>query len=188
MKELIYIGAELDKLFALHRWKYCIIGGVALQRWGQSRLTLNLDLILLTGLKNEKTYIDELLRHYEGRVINPKEFALEHRVLLLKTTNGIGIDIALGGFPYEETVIGRASRFEFIAGIFLLTCSAEDLIILKAFADRGQDWIDVEGILIRQQNRLDWDYIYQQLPPLCELKETPEIVERLTQLREKTSK
>jgi hypothetical protein len=32
----------------------------------------------------------------------------------------------------------------------LHTCSAEDLIVLRAFADRSKDWVDIEGVIIRQ--------------------------------------
>jgi len=63
------------------------------------------------------------------------------------------IDIALAGLPFEKSAIHRAFLGEFEEGIKLRTCSAEDLIIFKAFADRPRDWIDVEGILIWQSNR-----------------------------------
>ena len=53
----------------------------------------------------------------------------------------------------------------FLPGVSLLTCSAEDLIVLKAFADRDQDWLDIEGILFRQKGLLDWDYILTELTP-----------------------
>lgn len=93
------------------------------------------------------------------------------------------IDLALGGLPYEEGVVDRASDFQFIPGITLRTCSAEDLIILKAFADRTRDWADIEGILLRRGSELDWKFIYTQLQPLCELKESPEILQRLRGLQ-----
>ena len=64
----------------------------------------------------------------------------------------------------------------------LLTCSAEDLVILKAFADRPRDWADIETIIARQQAQLDWHYIFEQLEPLCQLKRNPEIVARLRRL------
>jgi hypothetical protein len=104
-------------------------------------------------------------------------------VLLVEAASGVGIDIALGGMPFEEAAVGRATRYEFAAGISLRTASAEDLIVMKAFAARPKDWIDVEGILIRQGNRLDWNLILSELEPLVELKGEPEILERLAQLR-----
>jgi len=57
--------------------------------------------------------------------------------------------------------------------------------VLKAFAGRGQDWVDVERTIVRQTGRLDWDYIYEQLRPLAELKEAPEIVDQLKERRAK---
>jgi len=57
--------------------------------------------------------------------------------------------------------------------------------VLKAFAGRGQDWVDVERTIVRQTGRLDWDYIYEQLRPLAELKQAPEIVDQLKERRAK---
>ena len=62
------------------------------------------------------------------------------------------------------------------------TCSAEDLIVLKAFASRPQDWLDVEKVIIRQGTRLDRSLIVEELKPLVELKEEPEILEQVERL------
>ena len=50
---------------------------------------------------------------------------------------------------------------------------------MKAFAGRGQDWVDLERFIIRQTGKLDWNYIRQQLGPLATLKESPEILDEL---------
>ncbi len=65
----------------------------------------------------------------------------------------------------------------------LRTCSAEDLVVMKAFAARAKDWLDVEGIIVRQTGKLDWPYICGQLQPLAELKEAPEIMDELARRR-----
>lgn len=187
MKSLFLVAAELDKFLKDRGWQYCFIGGVANQRWGQPRMTVDVDLTLLTGFGNEESFVDQLLSRYQGRTPKAKEFALLHRVLLLRSPEGIGIDISLGGIAFEEEMVARASRFEFLPGIALPTCSAEDLVVLKAFADRGQDWLDVEGVLLRQKGRLDWDYLLPQLTPLAELKDAPHILARLQALREETA-
>lgn len=49
---------------------------------------------------------------------------------------------------------------------------------MKAFAARGKDRLDIEGVLIRQAGRLDWAYVESQLQPLVELMEEREILER----------
>lgn len=157
--------------------------GLALQRWGEPRETIDVDLTLLTGFGGEDPYVAELLRHFEPRVPNAAEFALTHRVLLVRAASGVGIDIALGGLPFEEQVVARSSLFTFPPDTPLRICSAECLIVLKAFAARPKDWLDVEGIIIRQTGRLDWTYIRRQLLPLVELKETPGIMGELEQRR-----
>ena len=159
------------------------MGGLAVLRWGEPRLTQDVDVTLLTGFGDEERYIDVLLAHYQGRRPDAKAFALKYRVLLLRTSRSIGIDIALAALPFEETCIQRATFFEFLPEVSLLTCSAEDLIVMKAFADRDIDWHDIKGIIIRQQDQLDWDYIHEQLSPLCDLKENPAILIRLDRLR-----
>lgn len=83
----------------------------------------------------------------------------------------------------REVAVSRATRHEFLPGLSLLTCSAEDLVVLKTFANRPRDWADVETIIIRQQARLDWRYVYEQLEPLIQVKDAPEIVDRLRPLR-----
>jgi len=182
VKSLFLTAAELQRFFLEQQWRFCFIGGIALQRWGEPRLTIDIDVSLLTGLGAERQYVDALCRRYEARIPDARQFALEHRVLLLQSGDRIPLDIALAAFPYEELVIQRATDFEFVAGEMLRTCSAEDLVLLKAFADRARDWADIEGILVRQGSSLDRRYIAMYLPALCELNQKPEIIDKLNRL------
>ena len=184
MIELFRLAAELQEFFQRQNWQSCFIGGVAVQRWGEPRVTQDVDLTIWTGFGEEGPYVDALLGRYAARIADAAEFALRHRVLLLQSENGIGIDISLGGLPYEKLLPQRASAFEFLPGVSLVTCSAEDLVILKAFADRPRDWVDLEGVLGRQYGTLDWAYIEQSLTPLAQAKESPQILERLQGLRD----
>ena len=47
---------------------------------------------------------------------------------------------------------------------------------------RPQDWIDVEKVIIRQGIRLNRPLIPEELQPLAELKEEPEILENVKRL------
>jgi len=102
-------------------------------------------------------------------------------VLLLQTVDGVPLDIAPGAIPFEEHTVQRASYYQFDDQHQLLTCSAEDLIIHKAFANRPQDWLDIDGIILRQGRALHTPIIGEELTPLVELKEEPEIIARLQQ-------
>ena len=182
MTDLITAAGELQKFCEENGWNFCIIGGVALQFWGEQRLTKDVDLTLLTGFGSEESFIDKFISKYPTRINDAKEFALRKRVLLLQTSGGIGIDISLGAFPFEEKMINRAAYRKYLPDTSLKVCSAEDLIVLKAFADRSKDWSDIESVLIKQE-KLDWSYINEQLAPLVELKEEPEILDKLDKLR-----
>ena len=184
MKNIFEEAFLLQEFLSRNKFQFCFIGGLALQRWGDLRTTNDIDLTLLTGFGGEERFIDVLLANYEGRVVSAKETALTARVLLLRSPSGVGIDIALGGLPFEETSIQRASEAEFLPGIFLRTCSAEDLVVHKAFASRPKDWVDIEGVILRQ-HALDWKYIEEQLRPLLELKEEPENWVTLENMRRK---
>lgn len=183
MKDLVEQAAELQALLEKQGWHFCFIGGIAIQRWSEPRLTKDMDITLLTGFGNEEPFIDFLLQHFESRISDARAFALQNRILLLKTAEGTGIDVALGGLPFEEETVRRSKLLEYAPGISLRTCSAEDLLVMKAFASRPIDWNDVRGILVRQGTKnLDWSYIRRQLQPLCELKDAPEIMTQLEKL------
>ena len=185
MKAIIDAAHEVQTWMENRSWRFCFIGGLAVIRWGEPRFTRDADATLFTGFGDEDEYIEALLATYPARYPDAKEFALRHRVVLMKTTSGQDMDISLGGFPFEDHSIHRSSKFEFAPGILLRTCSAEDLIVMKAFADRAQDWVDIEGILIREGEILKWNIVDEELPPLCDLKENPGIVPRLQTLRSK---
>ena len=161
-----------------------MIGGIAVQRWGEPRQTRYVDVTLLTGLGGEEAFVDPILEHYP-RFPDARRFALERRVLLVQTRANIPLDISLGGLPFEEAVIDRSTPFEIEPGVRLTTCSAEDLVILKAFAGRPQDWLDVEGVIVRQGRALDRGQVPAELRPLLELKEGTTAMRRVMDLFEK---
>ena len=184
MNALFQAAKEIADFMDARGWRYCIIGGLAVMRWGEPRTTQDVDLTLLTGFGEEERFIDTLLAGFGARGTDARDKALLRRVLLLTAANGVGLDVALAGFPFEEEIWRRASVFEFDEGCRLKTCSAEDLVVAKAFADRPKDWLDVEGILIRQGKKLDVGLVLRLLKPLCELKEMPEIVAKFHKMAE----
>ncbi|HUT10213.1 MAG TPA: hypothetical protein VMY42_06930 [Thermoguttaceae bacterium] len=183
MNVLFEAALEFQHFCRDRNWRHCIIGGLAAIRWGEPRGTRDVDVSLLTGFGDEARYVDAILAQFEARIHDARQFALENRVLLVHAANGIPIDVALAAIPFEERLIERATPFAFAPGVSLATCSAEDLVILKVFAGRQQDWVAVEGILARQRTGLDWTYIDEQLLRLCELREDTETLRHLQQLR-----
>ncbi len=178
--DLLDLAIEINAFCEQQGWSFCIIGGVAIQHWGEQRFTKDVDFTVLTGFGGEEKVVDALLAKYEPRISDAKPFGIKNRVLLIRAPSGMGIDVALGALPFEEAAVQRARNIEVSPGIHLRLCTAEDLIVMKAFADRPLDWNDVKGIIIRQGSaKLDWPYVFQHLTPLAELKEQPDIVTRL---------
>jgi hypothetical protein len=184
MNELFETARRFQEFCDRQGWRSCIIGGIAVNRWGRPRVTRDVDLNILTGFGGEDGVVDVLLDNYAARITDAREFALSKRVLLLSSPSGTGIDVSLAAFPFEELVIERSSSFVYSAGIELRTCSAEDLVVMKLFASRSGDIRDVEGVAIRNRGRLDWQYIEEHLRPLAELKDDPEILRAMERLRE----
>ena len=181
MDDLIVAARQLQDILEELELPFCFIGGLANLQWGEPRLTQDLDLTVLAGWGDEEQIIDLLLDKVSPRFKDAREFAINNWVLLLQSEGGIPIDLALGAIPFEEGAINRSHDIS-MGGTPLRLCTAEDLIIMKAFANRNRDWIDIEGILIRQQNRLDSSYIQEQIKILAEAKPNEPIVERLSGL------
>jgi hypothetical protein len=139
---LIRAAADLQAVCVRHDWRFCFIGGLAVLRWGEPRETVDVDLTLFTGFADERRFVSTLMETFEARIADAAQFAAVNRVLLLRAPSGVGLDIALGGLPFEELTVSRASLFTYPPDVPLRTCSAEDLIVLKAFADRPKDWLE----------------------------------------------
>jgi hypothetical protein len=105
MKALFHLAAEIQELCISKKWSFCFIGGIALQRWGEPRLTVDVDLSLCTGYGEEGPFeegpfIDAFLKIYEPRIEDARKFALQNRVILVQSDRKIPADIVLAGLPF----------------------------------------------------------------------------------------
>ena len=157
----------------------CVIGGVAVARWGEPRLTADVDLVAMSAVIDDIKAVDALLRVFSPRSQGAREFALAHRVLLLRDAQGIPLDISLGALEFERGMVMRASEWHVENCPSVLTCCAEDLVVTKAFAGRDRDWADIAGVITRQGDGLDRTEIFERLTPLAEFAERLESLSRL---------
>lgn len=51
-------AAEIQAFFETRRWRFAIIGGLAVLRWGEPFATQDVDASLLCGFGNERPYVD----------------------------------------------------------------------------------------------------------------------------------
>lgn len=184
MIDLFEAAVELQSFCDRQGWRSCFIGGLAVQRWGEPRVTRDIDLTLVAGFGREDQFINKLTAAYPSRIEDAANFARRNRVLLLKTPASIGIDISLGALQFERELVERATSFSFAPDVAIRTCSAEDLIVLKLFASRPLDIRDAEGVALREKGQLDWRYVENRLRPLAEAKEDSGILDTLDRIRE----
>lgn len=179
---LLDAALEIQRFCETRHWQFCFIGGIAVQHWGEARVTRDADLTIFTGLGDERRYVDELLGTFKSRIAQPREFALEHRVALLRAGNGVPLDISLGALPFEEKAVAASRPEEIVSGVRLQLAPPGALVVFKAFADRPRDWLDIEGIVVKSGRLIDWTEVRGDLKALLELKGDASALERLEAL------
>jgi hypothetical protein len=179
--DLFEVAAHVQSVVDALGLQGCFIGGVAVQRWGEPRVTRDVDLSVLVPFGQERDAARRLCSVLRARVEDAESFAERYRVVLAEHA-GVGVDIGLAALPFEERMIAEATEFPFATGVALRTCSAEALIVLKAFAGRPQDWLDVQRVIERRAD-LDWARILEDLSPLAPLKPEDDILGQLEILR-----
>jgi hypothetical protein len=173
---------QLHTFLTARRIPYAIIGGLAVQRWGQPRLTRDVDLTILLAPGGEEPTLREIVARFPARLENAVTFALEHRVLPVEVPGGSEADISLGLPGYEEEVMDRAVPYELGDGRQVRLCSPEDLVIHKALAGRPQDVLDIEGVVARQGKALDVAYVRRWLAELARIADDPEVLGRFERI------
>ena len=185
LHELVSAALRLQASWIEQEIPFCFIGGLAVQRWSEPRYTRGIDATIFVGFGNEREAAQRHLDSFHARIDDPLEFALLNRVLLIEDDSGCPIDLSLGAMPFEQQMMERSSLEAIAPGQDeLRICSPSDLIILKTFAGRPQDWLEVRGTIVRSGGQLDWKLIENELATLLELKEEPQSLERLRRLRE----
>jgi predicted nucleotidyltransferase len=170
---------EVHQFLNKHRIPYVIIGGIAIQKWGDPRFTKDVDMTIATSLTESTASLVRLITtRFPSRITDAQAFVRRSRMILVTASNGIEIDISLAMPGYEDEVLARAVDYELEKGKHIRLCSAEDLIIHKSVAGRPQDVTDIQGVIYRQRDKLDVAYIRQWLKQFAEALETDEPVER----------
>lgn len=94
--------AELHQFFVSQKIPYVVIGGIALQYWGEPRFTRDINVTVLLTLNKEEEILKNILTVFPPRVSDALSFAIKNRICLVKNKEGYEIDISLGIPGYEE--------------------------------------------------------------------------------------
>jgi hypothetical protein len=153
------LAIELDRA----QIAYMVIGGQAVQLYGEPRMTRDIDLTL--GLGSEG--LDRVLRVCGSCGLKPLPaapagFVQETMVLpAIEERTGIRVDFVFSFTGYERQAIGRSRPVE-LGGVSVHFAAVEDIVIHKLVAGRPRDMEDVRSIVIKNPG-LDRAYVEQWL-------------------------
>jgi hypothetical protein len=68
MNPLFVAAAAVHDLCRERGWGFCFIGGLAVLRWGEPRLTRDIDLTIIAGFGAEEPVVDGLLDRFDARI------------------------------------------------------------------------------------------------------------------------
>lgn len=181
------MNPQLEAAWEIHEFltsrglRYAVIGGIALQKWGEPRLTRDVDITLDASAGDAGDLVRLVTKRFPSRTEDPVLFAQRTRMALVKASNGVDVDIALAFPGYEDELFRRALDYEIEPGKAIRICSAEDLVIHKVVAGRPQDVSDVQAIVERQGEQLDAAYIRHWLKAFSDSLSDPSILDRFEQ-------
>jgi len=146
--------AFLDVLSGLTDWLSAadipamVIGGIAASILGRPRATRDIDALVIAPESKWVEFLASAATYgFAPRIDDPLKFAARTRVLLLRhVDSAIDIDVIFGRLLFEEQAVARAEVLN-VGGVALKLPRVDDLIVMKAIANRPQDLRDIEGLL-----------------------------------------
>ncbi len=156
---IIEAALEIARFLERNKIPYAIIGGFAVQYFGEPRNTVDVDLLVLVPPEQEADFFAKVVKEFSPRLADAMAFAKANRILLVRAKDGTPIDISLGIPGYEEGVMKRAISVPMPGKRAIKLIGAEDLVIHKCVAGRPRDLEDVENILIHQRLNVDLKFI-----------------------------
>jgi predicted nucleotidyltransferase len=153
------LARELDRA----RIPYMVIGGQAVQLYGEPRMTRDIDLTLGLGVEGLDRILDVSARcALKPATSAPAEFVRETMVLpVLDEQTGVRVDFVFSATDYERQAIGRGKLVK-IDEVDVRFAAVEDVVIHKMVAGRPRDLDDVRGILAKGPD-LDRGYVERWL-------------------------
>ncbi len=181
MRDTPVDDALTEALLALARWlssqgvPYAVIGGVAVALQAAPRFTNDVDAVIWIDDSRWAGLLESAARFsIAPRRPDILEFASRTRVLLLSHGSGVPIDVSCGALPFEQALIEQATSIE-IGPLSVRVARPEDLLVMKAIANRPRDWADIESLL-RQFPDMDTIAARQTVHEFAEVLDSPELL------------
>ena len=159
---LISLLTDIVRVLNEQRYDYALAGGLAYSALVAPRATLDVDVLILMPDRPPAALFDGLRSALGVLVPHPAPMAFK-RATIWRVIGGEGerevtLDFILAESEFHRTALRRKRAVTF-AGLSLPIVTPEDLVLLKALADRPQDRADIHGIVAAYGAELDREYL-----------------------------
>ena len=164
---------------------YAVLGGIAVSVYSEPRMTQDIDLNIVLDMDDLAEFLRKS-RKYGFRPVPPNinKFVNETGVIPMKFFKG-GVagkfDFIIAQNPVEFAGIKRA-RFKKILDVRVKIVAAEDLLLHKLLSDRPRDREDAQGIILRQGEKLDLEYVGTWLKKIDKLTSARHLLKEFKEL------
>ena len=149
---IVSVGRILDQAGL----RAALIGGQAVNCWVEPRITMDVDVTVLsdgpavhTAIRLfEEAGFKVQLQQDGGGASGPDFVRLEHQATM------VPVDLQVGKTEFETVVVERATR---APGLAVPVATKEDLLVLKLLASRHKDFRDL--LDLGKLPDVDWDYV-----------------------------
>ena len=167
---------------------FMLIGGQAVLLHGRPRLTDDVDATLGVGPEKLAVVLEACVAI--GLAPLPADvpaFVAETFVLPTRhAPSSMRVDLIFSTLPYEAEAIRRAVRVR-IGGADVPFATPEDLLVHKVFAGRPRDLEDALGVIRRQGDAIDWEYLTRWVDTFAEVPGREHLPGVLRQIREEAA-
>lgn len=164
MSALIDTVFEMDDFLGDLGVRYAVGGGLALQRYSNPRVTVDIDLNLALPFASATELVDAL-EPLGYRPMTPSESWVPIAGVRFHRERSPVVDIFFACDKYHDTIMLNAVRMPFETSgrkRTLLVLSADDLVVVKMSFNRSKDWTDIES-MIDSGTAINPEYVSVQL-------------------------
>jgi predicted nucleotidyltransferase len=164
--DLINALHEFADLFEARGYRYAVMGGIAARILGIPRPTYDIDFTLAVERSELASLFDaaEEAGYYVPVAYRSGWVDMVAGMPIVKLgmqlgEMGIDIDVFISESEFQNSILNRRSQHD-VGGKLVWLVSPEDLILLKALANRDRDRGDIQDVLF-MQGELDREYMRQ---------------------------
>lgn len=167
-----YFRAAVRKLISISdklEASWMLIGAAAVAKWGYPRATQDVDFTIALGEEIAPQVDEHMAKAGFEKLSGPEEIG-PTRLHFSKywlpgpskhPEDGIGVDVFFVSTEWQEEAMSRKVRGVVKKGWpEFWIASKEDLLLYKIGAMRSKDIIDLEGLMERQYDHFNWNYIH----------------------------